>query len=63
MRANPQRHLSHYLHSHTNIWIPTMVHLATARWISGGFPDSPKNALLSIASLDPIQVTLERLSY
>ncbi|KAF8624101.1 hypothetical protein AX15_006044 [Amanita polypyramis BW_CC] len=39
------------------------VHLAAVRWISGGFPDSPKNALLSITSLDPIQVTLEKLSY
>ncbi|KAF8624566.1 hypothetical protein AX15_005809 [Amanita polypyramis BW_CC] len=39
------------------------VHLAAARWITGGFPDSPKHALLSIASLDPIQVTLEKLSY
>ncbi|KAF8625109.1 hypothetical protein AX15_005545 [Amanita polypyramis BW_CC] len=39
------------------------VHLAAARWITGGFPDSPRNALLGLASLDPIQVTLEKLSY
>ncbi|KAF8626072.1 hypothetical protein AX15_005095 [Amanita polypyramis BW_CC] len=39
------------------------VHLAATQWISGGFPDSPKNTLFSIASLDPIQVTLEKLSY
>ncbi|KAF8623913.1 hypothetical protein AX15_006134 [Amanita polypyramis BW_CC] len=39
------------------------VHLAAARWITGGFPNSPGNALLSIASLDPLQVNLDRLSY
>ncbi|KAF8624526.1 hypothetical protein AX15_005837 [Amanita polypyramis BW_CC] len=39
------------------------VHLAAACWITGGFPDTPKHALLSIASLDPLWVTLDKLSY
>ncbi|KAF8622423.1 hypothetical protein AX15_007030 [Amanita polypyramis BW_CC] len=39
------------------------VHLAAAQWITGGFPDSPHNALLSIASLKPLQVNLDKLSY
>ncbi|KAF8622450.1 hypothetical protein AX15_007004 [Amanita polypyramis BW_CC] len=39
------------------------VHLAAARWITGGFPDSPRNALLSIASLEPLQINLDWLSY
>ncbi|KAF8627718.1 hypothetical protein AX15_004276 [Amanita polypyramis BW_CC] len=39
------------------------VHLAAARWITGGFPNSPRNALLSIASLEPLQVNLDKLSY
>ncbi|KAF8621455.1 hypothetical protein AX15_007784, partial [Amanita polypyramis BW_CC] len=39
------------------------VHLAAARWITGGFPDSPQNALLSITSLDPLQIALDKLSY
>ncbi|KAF8623176.1 hypothetical protein AX15_006478, partial [Amanita polypyramis BW_CC] len=39
------------------------VHLAAACWITGGFPDSPRNALLSIASLEPLQINLDRLSH
>ncbi|KAF8630288.1 hypothetical protein AX15_003021 [Amanita polypyramis BW_CC] len=39
------------------------VHLAAAQWITGSFPDSPCNALLSIASLEPLQVNLDKLSY
>ncbi|KAF8621720.1 hypothetical protein AX15_007554 [Amanita polypyramis BW_CC] len=39
------------------------VHRAAARWITGGFPDSPHNALLSISSLELLQINLDRLSY
>ncbi|KAF8625288.1 hypothetical protein AX15_005461 [Amanita polypyramis BW_CC] len=39
------------------------IHLAVARWITGGFLDSPRNALLSITSLNPLQVMLDKLYF